>query len=269
MDWFRMYGEFASDPKVQSMSEAMQRRLMMLLCLRCSNTLVTLQDDEIAFALRISDEELDATKTLFIRKGFINDAWEISNWDKRQFVSDSSKSRVAKHRAGKKDALKNREIIDVTPCNVTETPQIQNRTDTEQIQNKTETTSPVPVDQKNSGSEKLKIEDFASGSEKLKVKDLICYGVDEQTAKDWFEHRKTKKASVSKTVLDDRKNQALIAGLSLSAALRMEISRGWQGFEAAWVPKPQARASPERQSRHAGFSQLDYSEGVTEDGRIA
>ena len=34
------------------MSEAMQRRLVMLLCLRCSNALVTLQDDEIAFALR-------------------------------------------------------------------------------------------------------------------------------------------------------------------------------------------------------------------------
>jgi hypothetical protein len=106
MEWFRMYSEFASDPKVQSMSEAMQRRLMMLLCLRCSNTLVTLQDDEIAFAMRISDEELAETKALFIRKGFVDEAWEIANWDKRQFVSDSSAARVAKHRAAKKEATK-------------------------------------------------------------------------------------------------------------------------------------------------------------------
>lgn len=134
MDWFRMYGEFASDPKVQSMSEAMQRRLMMLLCLRCSNTLVTLQDDEIAFALRISEEELAQTKVLFLRKGFVDEAWEILNWDKRQFVSDSSAARVAKHRASKKEVAKQPEIPVVTPSNVTVTP--QNRTDTEQ--NRTE-----------------------------------------------------------------------------------------------------------------------------------
>ena len=37
MDWFRMYAEFATDPKVQMMPEAMQRRLVMLLCLQCGN----------------------------------------------------------------------------------------------------------------------------------------------------------------------------------------------------------------------------------------
>lgn len=136
MDWFRMYGEFASDPKVQSMSEALQRRLMMLLCLRCSNTLVTLQDDEIAFALRISDEELASSKAIFVRKGFIDEAWEILNWDKRQFVSDSSAARVAKHRALKKEALKPVETTVIEASNVTVTP--QNRTDTEQIQNRTD-----------------------------------------------------------------------------------------------------------------------------------
>lgn len=131
MEWFRMYSEFANDPKVQSMDEAMQRRLMMLLCLRCSNTLVTLQDDEIAFALRISTDQLAETKALFLRKGFISGAWEIQNWDKRQFVSDSSASRVAKHRAKVKAEA---ETPTETPCNVTVTP--QNRTDTEQ--NRTE-----------------------------------------------------------------------------------------------------------------------------------
>lgn len=138
-----MYSEFASDPKVQSMPEAMQRRLMMLLCLRCSNTLVTLQDDEIAFALRISDEDLAATKVLFLRKGFIDQAWEILNWDKRQFVSDSSAARVAKHRNAKKTANAVSGNSAVTDCNVTVTP--QNRTDTEQNRAETEQNQVKPL----------------------------------------------------------------------------------------------------------------------------
>jgi hypothetical protein len=142
MDWFRMYHEFASDAKVQSMSEAMQRRLMMLFCLRCSNTLVTLQDDELAFALRIKDEELAETKLLFLRKGFIGDDWEILQWEKRQFVSDSSAPRVKKHREkAKADAAKQAETEPKQDCNVTLTPQIQNRTDTEQNRTDTEKTN--------------------------------------------------------------------------------------------------------------------------------
>lgn len=101
--WFRMYGEFAHDPKVQMLSEAMQRRYVMLLCLRCSNTDVTddvtLHDEEVAFQLRISSEEIAETKRLFIAKGFIDSSWNLLNWDKRQFTSDSSNARVAKHRA--------------------------------------------------------------------------------------------------------------------------------------------------------------------------
>lgn len=96
--WFRMYAEFAHDPKVQMLSEAMQRRLTMLLCLRCSNDLVTLQDEGVAFQLRISLEDVAETKAVFVSKGFIDDAWNLTNWDKRQFVSDSSYERVKRHR---------------------------------------------------------------------------------------------------------------------------------------------------------------------------
>jgi len=97
--WFRLYSEFSHDPKVQMMSEAMQRRYIMLLCLRCSNTIVTLHETEVAFQLRISDAELAETKSLFVAKGFIDSDWNLLNWEKRQFSSDSSKERVAKHRA--------------------------------------------------------------------------------------------------------------------------------------------------------------------------
>lgn len=101
--WFRMYSEFSHDPKVQMLSEQMQRRYIMLMCLRCSNTLVTLHETEVAFHLRISNEDMQETKQLFIEKGFIDADWNLLNWEKRQFSSDRSAARVAKHRALQKE----------------------------------------------------------------------------------------------------------------------------------------------------------------------
>lgn len=124
--WFRLYGEFSHDPKVQMLSEVDQRRLIMLFCLRCNGD-VTLQDEQVTFQLRISDDEWAKSKETFIAKGFINVDNEVLNWDKRQYISDSSSERVAKYRAKKSN--------NVTTCNVTVTPSEQNRTDTEQIQN--------------------------------------------------------------------------------------------------------------------------------------
>lgn len=102
MNWFRCYAEFATDPKVQILSENMQRRLIMLFCLRCSDVLVTLHVTELAFALRISEQELQETKMLFIEKGFIDEEWNLLNWNKRQFVSDSSAERTRRYRERKK-----------------------------------------------------------------------------------------------------------------------------------------------------------------------
>ena len=109
--WFRMYAEFASDPKLQMLSECYQRRYMMILCLRCSNGNVTLQDTEVAFQLRIDVTEWEKTKAVFVEKNLINKHNQPTAWDKRQFASDSSAERVAAHRARQKEA-----------CNVTVTP---------------------------------------------------------------------------------------------------------------------------------------------------
>jgi hypothetical protein len=117
--WFRLYSEFSHDPKVQMLSEVNQRRLIMLFCIRCNGN-VTLQDEQVAFQLRISMDEWLVSKATFIDKNFINSDNEVLNWDKRQFVSDSSAERVAKHRERMKQS-----------SNVTVTSPEQNRTDTE------------------------------------------------------------------------------------------------------------------------------------------
>src|ERR1700676_2796674 len=94
--WFRLYSEFADDPKVQMMPEPMQRRLVMLMCSHCKNE--TLHETHRAFHWRITPAELAETKALFIENGFIDDTWTLLNWSKRQYVSDSSTERVARHR---------------------------------------------------------------------------------------------------------------------------------------------------------------------------
>jgi hypothetical protein len=109
--WFRMYAEFATDPKVQMMPEAMQRRFIMMLCLRCANGCVTLHDEEVAFQLRISNEEWAKTKAYLVDKGLLDDDGLPTKWDTRQYASDTSAERVARHRSLKKQA-----------CNVTVTP---------------------------------------------------------------------------------------------------------------------------------------------------
>jgi len=130
--WFRLYAEFVTDPKVQMMSEAMQRRLVMLMGMRCSNNLETLHETEIAFQLRISEVDLVETKALFIDKGFIDDKWNLINWDKRQFASDTSTERVRAFREKKKLTPE----IDETEAKRSSNALEQNRT--EQIQNRTE-----------------------------------------------------------------------------------------------------------------------------------
>jgi len=137
-----MYSEFAVDAKMQMMSEAFQRRYIMLLCLRSSNGDVTLHDDEIAFQLRIDVTEWAETKGVFISKNLIDKDNNITAWNKRQYISDSSAERVKKHREKKKQE-----------CNVTVTPpDTDTDTDTEKskpnlkVEKKTATASRLPHD---------------------------------------------------------------------------------------------------------------------------
>lgn len=200
--WFRLYSEFAHDPKVQMLSEAMQRRYVMLMCLRCSETLETLHETEIAFQLRLSAEELDETKKLFISKNFIDKHWNLLNWDKRQFVSDSSTMRVAKHRNKKKQLSNADETLQKRPSNAIDTDADKKQI---QIQSNKATVVATPV------------------------------GVSDSVWQEFVSHRKSKKARVTQLVIDGIQKEASIAGWSLEDALKETIVRNWQSFKADWV----------------------------------
>lgn len=132
--WFRLHAEFAYDPKIQSMDETLQRRFIMLLCLKCNNELLHLSEDELAYALRIDIETLQKSKKAFLDKGFIHENWDIKNWDKRQYKSDNSTVRSRRCRERQKNENKNVETrnearnkrdVPATLQNVAATHQIQ------------------------------------------------------------------------------------------------------------------------------------------------
>ena len=102
--WFRMYHEWADDPKVQMLSEAMQRRFIMLLCLKCKGAVPGLSDDQIAFNLRVSPEDVTETKQVLVERDLVTEEWDIPKWDKRQFQSDISTERSRKHRQRKRQS---------------------------------------------------------------------------------------------------------------------------------------------------------------------
>ena len=165
--WFRMYAEFADDPKVQMMSEAMQRRLTMLFCLRClGKPIETFRETEIAFKWRISMQDLAETKALFLENGFIDEKWNVLNWNKRQYVSDSSTERVRQYR----ERLKQDETLQETEQAVTVTTpeqiqiQIQSRTDAEQKEPELTLLSPTAPE------EKIRPEEFANIWNRLRGK---------------------------------------------------------------------------------------------------
>lgn len=137
MKWFRFYHEFVDDPKIAMMSDSDQLLWVKALCLASDSAVrgvIMLTDEEICWKLRITVESWKHAVDKFRAKGMVEhceDGYRISNWDKRQFASDSSAERVAKHRAEKagkppKQPKPKKPKVTVTQsvetCNVTVTP---------------------------------------------------------------------------------------------------------------------------------------------------
>ena len=194
--WFRLYAEFATDPKVQMMSESYQRRYLMILCLRCGNGSVTLHDTEVAFQLRITESDWLDTKRDFIARGLLDESNNVCAWDKRQYVSDSSAERVAAFRARQKQ----RSNVTVT------TPETETETETE--------------------IKKQKQKQFDA------VQHLVSLGVNQQVAQDYCKQRKKKPTL---TAINGLEREVKKARISLQQALEICCARGWEGFKADWI----------------------------------
>jgi uncharacterized protein YdaU (DUF1376 family) len=93
--------------------------------------------------------------------------------------------------------------------------------------------------------------------------------VTEQTWSDWLALRKKKSAPVTQTVLDGAKCEAEKAGMPLEDFLRVWCLRGSQGLQADWLkPHERGAGKPSGQRYHHDLSTMDYTKGVSADGKF-
>jgi hypothetical protein len=79
------------------------------------------------------------------------------------------------------------------------------------------------------------------GTREPRVKAIACPpDVDPQVWADWVQLRKTKRATVTQTVVDGARKEADKAGMSLTDFLAIWCRRGSQGLEASWL-KPEEK----------------------------
>lgn len=116
--WFRFYGESLNDPKVQRLSGDTFKLWVNLLCIASENDGIIKKGDDTAFSLRLMPEEAEEAMQSLVKRGLLEDRGEFyapHNWDKRQYKSDNSAERVAKHRAAEKQDCNVTQTVTVTP----------------------------------------------------------------------------------------------------------------------------------------------------------
>lgn len=103
------------------------------------------------------------------------------------------------------------------------------------------------------------------------------HNLDESLIADYLTVRKAAKAPVTARIwagLNVKLEQCKSFGIQPAQALEVAVENGWRGFEVEWVTKrigAQIPAKPNPNSRHHGFSDRDYTDGLTEreDGTYA
>ena len=150
--WFRLYDEMLDDPKAQRLPPQDFKIWINLLCLASRNDGKLPCISDIAFALRISENDAVTVVERLHIAGLIDkrnggpDGFRYSphGWEKRQYKSDNSADRVKKHREKRNGECN-------VSCNVTETPP------------DTETDTDTETDKK----------DMSSDDDRVSVKDIV------------------------------------------------------------------------------------------------
>lgn len=99
--WFRFYSEAMRDPKVAGLSDPLFRLWMDLLCVASDNDGLIPPLDDLKHILRRRLDHLSRGLDDLIRARLmvsLEYGYKPNGWDKRQYKSDTSTDRVAKHR---------------------------------------------------------------------------------------------------------------------------------------------------------------------------
>jgi len=105
MPWFRMYSEMIEDPKVGSLQDGEFRLWVELLCLAClsgadGDTQMTIEELNWKLRRNVSETFLKLQCNNLVVSCNVGgrETVKITNWNKRQYPSDNSTSRVIKFR---------------------------------------------------------------------------------------------------------------------------------------------------------------------------
>lgn len=99
------------------------------------------------------------------------------------------------------------------------------------------------------------------------VQDLVADGLDQEMAEGFIAYRKTViRQPLTPMAWGLIKTEAAKAGVTPAEAVSEIVSRGWRGFKASWLQQGTGSAQPRNPSRHAGFGDINYREGINDDG---
>lgn len=105
MRWFRLYSEFAIDPKITQLPDFTQLAFVKLLCMK-ANEFLPATDKFISLFLGISEKKWKKEKKILLNNKLIFEKFkpesiakiDVTNWRKRQCQSDFSAKRTKKYR---------------------------------------------------------------------------------------------------------------------------------------------------------------------------
>ena len=223
--WFRLYDEMLDDPKAQRLPPQDFKIWINLLCLASRNDGKLPCISDMAFALRISENDAVTVVERLHIAGLIDkrnggpDGFHYSPhaWEKRQYKSDNSADRVKKHREKRNGECN-------VSCNVTETPpDTDTETDTEtDISNMSET----PVS--DTDDESVSVKDVVEVWNKLAPK------IGKKTVRDVTPSRKQLlQTRLKQYSMDDF--VTVFENIQASPFLRGDT--GWGGCQFDWVFK--------------------------------
>jgi hypothetical protein len=106
--WFRMYNDFLTDPKIIGLAFEDQRHFIGVLALKSDGILdqeckPELLNRIVAQRLWIDFSIITDVKKRLVEAQLISENWQPLAWDKRQYKSDSSTERTKKYRENKKN----------------------------------------------------------------------------------------------------------------------------------------------------------------------
>lgn len=153
--WFRYYADALDDPKVQRLDGNLFKTWVNLLCLASRNDGKLPPMEDIAFALRCTEDVALSRIADLISKGLIDDVDGVlgpHNWENRQFRSDKDETAAERKRRQREREQAERDAANNVTRDSTEMSPVQIRTE-QSIEEKvlSETSSDKPKPKKTRG----------------------------------------------------------------------------------------------------------------------